>query len=155
MRVLAGMLDTVALFSALDVSVGKKKTCNLHDFARNRMTPCVANFHGNHYTSTYFILSRQSDVLIFLNSLSLRAGILEKKRVRVTAALRVSTCIIHIQLAESRPEDQCLVSINNDLSHLGGYIYSRAQFTGSKIYSIGLVKAVSESLQELVSASSS
>ena len=34
--------------------------------------------------------------------------------------------------------------INNDLSHLGGYIYS-----------IGLVKAVSESLQELVSASSS
>ena len=34
--------------------------------------------------------------------------------------------------------------INNDLSHLGGYIYS-----------IGLVKAVSESLQELVRASSS
>ena len=34
--------------------------------------------------------------------------------------------------------------INNDLSHLDGYIYS-----------IGLVKAVSESLQELVRASSS
>ena len=34
--------------------------------------------------------------------------------------------------------------INNDLSHLGGYIYS-----------IGIVKAVSESLQELVRASSS
>ena len=34
--------------------------------------------------------------------------------------------------------------INNDLSHFGGYIYS-----------IGLVKAVSESLQELVRASSS
>ena len=42
-------------------------------------------------------------------------------------------------LAESRP-----LVINNDLSHLGGYIYS-----------IGLVKAVSESLQELVRASSS
>ena len=47
-------------------------------------------------------------------------------------ALRVSTCRIHVQLAESRP------------CHLGGYIYS-----------IGLVKAVSESLQELVRASSS
>ena len=34
--------------------------------------------------------------------------------------------------------------INNDLSHLGGYIYS-----------IWLVKAVSESLQELVRASTS
>ena len=34
--------------------------------------------------------------------------------------------------------------INNDLSHLGGYIYSK-----------GIVKAVSESLQELVRASSS
>ena len=50
--------------------------------------------------------------------------------------MRLSTCIIHVQLAES--------VINNDLSHLGGYIYS-----------IGLVKAVSESLQELVRASSS
>ena len=54
-------------------------------------------------------------------------------------ALRVSTCIIHLQLAESRHESV----INNDLSHLGGYIYS-----------IGLVKAVSESIQELVRASS-
>ena len=43
-------------------------------------------------------------------------------------ALRVSTCRIHVQLA----------------CHLGRYIYS-----------IGLVKAVSESLQELVRASSS
>ena len=55
----------------------------------------------------------------------------------------VSTCILHVQLAESRPEGQCLV-IDNDLSHLDGYIYS-----------IGLVKAVSESLQELVRASCS
>ena len=54
--------------------------------------------------------------------------------------MRESTCIIHVQLAESRP----LSVINNDLSNLGGYIYS-----------IGLVKAVSESLQELVRASSS
>ena len=51
----------------------------------------------------------------------------------------MSTCIFHVQLAESRP-----LVINNDLSHLCGYIYS-----------IGLVKAVSESLQELVRASSS
>ena len=50
--------------------------------------------------------------------------------------MRVSTCRFHVQLAESRP-----LVINNDLSHLGGYIYS-----------IGLVKAVSESLQELVRA---
>ena len=53
--------------------------------------------------------------------------------------MRVSTCIFHVQLAESRP-----LVINNDLSHLGGYMYS-----------IGLVKAVLESLQELVRASSS
>ena len=39
----------------------------------------------------------------------------------------VSTCISHAQLAESRPWSV----INNDLSQLGGYIYS-----------IGLVKAV-------------
>ena len=48
----------------------------------------------------------------------------------------------NVQLSDSRPEGQCLV--NNGFSHLGGYIYS-----------IGLVKAVSESLQELVRASSS
>ena len=101
---------------------------SLH-FARNRMTPCVPNVHGNHYTSTYFILL--SDRLIFRNSLSL-----EKKN---EYTMRVSTCIFHVQLAESRP-----LVINNDLSHLGGYIYS-----------IGLVKAVSESLQELVCASGS
>ena len=97
------------------------------------MTPCVPNVHGNHYTSTYFILL--SDRLIFRNSLSL-----EKKNEYVSQhTMRVSMCILHVQLAESRP-----LVINNDLSHLGGYIYS-----------IGLVKAVSESLQELVRASSS
>ena len=68
---------------------------SLH-FARNRMTPCVANVHGNHYTSTYFILSRLSNRLIFSTLLRI--------------ALRVSTRIIHVQLAESRPEGQCLVS---------------------------------------------
>ena len=53
---------------------------SLH-FARNRMTPCVANVHGNHYTSTYFILSRLSDRLILFG-----AGILEKTaRVTYTA----------------------------------------------------------------------
>ena len=126
----------MALFSALDVSVRKNMRLarfSLH-FARNRMTPCVPNVHGNHYTSTYFILL--SDRLIFRNSLSL-----EKKQNEYVSqhTMRVSTCIFHVQLAESRP-----LVINNDLSHLGGYIYS-----------IGLVKAVSESLQELVRASSS
>ena len=105
---------------------------SLH-FAGNRMAPCVPNVHGNHYTSTNFILL--SDRLIFRNSLSL-----EKRNEYVSQhTMRVSTCIFHVQLAESRP-----LVINNDLSHLGGYIYS-----------IGLVKAVSESLQELVRASSS
>ena len=28
----------------------------------------------------------------------------------IRIALRVSTCIVHVQLAESRPEGQCLVS---------------------------------------------
>ena len=105
---------------------------SLH-FARIRMIPCVTNVHGNQYTSTYFILSRLSDRLIFHNSLSLSlfgAGILEKKN-ESQHTMRMSTCIIHVQLAESRP----LVSNN--------------------INSIGLVKAVSKSLQELVRASSS
>ena len=35
-------------------------------------------------------------------------------------ALRVSTCISHVQLAESMFGRSV---INNDLSHLGGYIY--------------------------------
>ena len=52
---------------------------SLH-FARNRMTPCVANVHGNHYTSTYLILSRLIPQLPLFG-----AGILEeKKRARVT-----------------------------------------------------------------------
>ena len=80
---------------------------SLH-FARNRMTTCVTNVHGNHYTSTYFILSRLTHLSLF------EAGILEKSQ----HTMRVSTCIIHVQLAESRT----LVSNN--------------------IYSTGLVKAV-------------
>ena len=42
---------------------GEKKQTNMRlarfslHFARNRMTPCVENVHGNHHTSTYFILS--------------------------------------------------------------------------------------------------
>ena len=55
-------------------------------------------------------------------------------------AMLVSTCIIHVRGLKVNVWSV----INNDLSHLGGYIYS-----------IGLVKAVSESLQELVRASSS
>ena len=96
---------------------------SLH-FARNRMTQ----------TSTTITIHLLSDRLIFRNSLSL-----EKNEYVSQHTMRVSTCIFHVQLAESRP-----LVINNDLSHLGGYIYS-----------IGLVKAVSESLQELVRASSS
>ena len=97
----------------------KNATCTIsRHFARNRMTPCVANVHGNHYTSTYFILSRLSDRLIFRNSLfGARSSILEKNpstchmySTLLRIALRVSTCIIHVQLAESRPEGQCLVS---------------------------------------------
>ena len=69
-------------------------------------------------TSTYFILSRLSDRLIFRNSLSLfGASIFFKKTstshmysTLLRIAPRVSTCIIHVQLAESRPEGQCLVS---------------------------------------------
>ena len=99
---------------------------SLH-FARNRTTPCVPNVHGNHYTSTYFILQRD------------RLSLFRKNEYVSQHTMRVSTCIFHVQLAESRP-----LVINNDLSHLGGYIHS-----------IGLVKAVSESLQELVRASSS
>ena len=90
-------------------------------FARNRMTPCAANVHGNHYTSTYFILSRLV-IVSFTATLSLSlfgAIILEKKTSTCHSTLRVSTCIIHVQLAESRP-----LASNNDLSHLGGYIYS-------------------------------
>ena len=68
---------------------------SLH-FARNRMTPCVQNVHGNHYTSTYFILL--NDRLIFRNSLSL-----EKNEYVSQHTMRVSTCIFHVQLAESRP----------------------------------------------------
>ena len=103
---------------------------SLH-FARNRIT-LVFQTSTAITTSTYFILL--SDRLIFRNSLSL-----EKNEYVSQHTMRVSTCIFHVQLAESRP-----LVINNDLSHLGGYIYS-----------IGLVKAVSESLQELVRASSS
>ena len=71
-------------------------------------------------------------IVSFSATLSLfRAGILEKNEYVSQHTMRVSTCIIHVQLPESLP----LVSYN--------------------IYSIGLVKAVLESLQELVRASSS
>ena len=68
-----------------------------------------------HHTSTYFIISRLSDRLIFHNTLSLFGWYFRKKTstchsTRLRIALRVSTCIIHVQLAESRPKGQCLVS---------------------------------------------
>ena len=106
---------TVALFSALDVSVRKKHaTCAIFSaFCTKPNAPDVANVRGNHNTSIYFILSRLSDRLIFRNSLSLLGpwvGILEKNDCVSQLTLHVSTCIIHVQLAESRPEGQCLVS---------------------------------------------
>ena len=73
-------------------------------FARNLMTPCVANVHGNHYTSTSFILSRLV-IVSFSATLSLfGAGILGENNEYVSQhTIRVSKCIIHVQLAESRP----------------------------------------------------
>ena len=53
-------------------------------------------------------------------------------------------CSACVNVHNSRTMVNVWSVINNDLSHLGGYIYS-----------IGLVKAVSESLQELVRTSSS
>ena len=111
---LVNIKDTVALFSALDVLVREKMRLaqfSLH-FARHRMTPNVP-LCCNHYTSTYFILSRLSD----RNSLSLslwgryfreKTSTCHSTLLRI--AVRVSTCIIHVQLADSRPEGQCLVS---------------------------------------------
>ena len=110
---------------------------SLH-FARNRMTPCVANVHGNHYTSTYFILSRLSDRLIFRN---FEASVLEKKT--STCHMYSSACV-NVHNSRRGLNVNVWSVIDNDLSHLDGCIYS-----------IGLVKAVSESLQELVRASSS
>ena len=94
MRVLAGMSINIKYTVALISHEKKKKRLarfSLH-FAWNRMTPCVANVHGNHYTSTYFIFSRLSDrlTLIFCNSLSLFLSLFggwyfKKKWVCVTA----------------------------------------------------------------------
>ena len=75
---------------------------SLH-FARNRMTPYVANVHGNHYTctSTYLILSRLSDRLICRNSLSLfGAGILEKNE--YVSQHTIENCSACVNLLNSR-----------------------------------------------------
>ena len=73
-------------------------------FARNRMTHCVANVQQSLYINLFHSLS-PSDRLIFRNSLPLfGAGILEKKNEYESQhTMRVSTCIIHVQLAELRP----------------------------------------------------
>ena len=99
---------------------------SLH-FARNRMAPCVANVHGNHYTSTYFILSRLCDRLILRNSL--RGWYFRKKNpsachsTLLRIALRVSTCKIHVLNRGLKVNIWSV--INNELSHLGGYIYTQ------------------------------
>ena len=71
-------------------------TISLH-FARNQMTPCVVNVHGNHYTSTYFILSRRSGRLISLFG----ASILEKKEhlSHVQHAHSILKLGVHVPLA--------------------------------------------------------
>ena len=117
----------MALFSALDVSVRKKyATCTIFSaFCTKPNDPlCSKRPRQSLYINLFH--SPISDHLIFRNSLFRK-----KKRVCVTAYY---ACVnVHISRI-----------INNDLSHLGGYIYS-----------IGLCQAVSESLQELVRASSS
>ena len=78
---------TVALFSALDVLVRKKMRLarfSLH-FSRNRMTPYVANV-GNHYTSTYFILSRLSDLGGSIYSIGLVKAVSESLQELVRAS---------------------------------------------------------------------
>ena len=122
--------------------LGEKKTCDLHDFLCILHEPNVPLCYKRPRQSLYINLfhslspkwSSHFPQLSLSLSLSLSlfgAGSLEKNEYASQHTMRVSTCIIHVQLTESRP----LVSNN--------------------IYSIGLVKAVSKSLQELVRASSS
>ena len=113
---------TVALFSALDVSVRKKQqhaTCTIFSaFCTKPNDPlCCKRPRQSLYINLFHSLS-PSDRLIFRNSLSLfGAGILEKKTSTCHSTLMpVSTCIIRVQ---------CLWSVlNNYISHFGGYIYS-------------------------------
>ena len=87
---------TVALFSALHVSVRKKQhaTCTIFSaFCTKPNDPlCCKRPRQSLYINLFHSLS-PSDRLIFRNSLSLfGAGILEKKRVRFTAHL----CLCHV-----------------------------------------------------------
>ena len=104
------------LCSALDVLV-RKKTCDLHDFLcilHETEWPLVLQTTTT-ITIHQLILFSLSDRLIFRNSLSSGLVFLEKTSTchmystLLRIAQRVSTCIIHVQLAESRPEGQCLV----------------------------------------------
>ena len=103
-----------ALFSALDVSVRKKQhaTCTIFSAFCTKLNDPLCYKRPR---QSLHINSRLSDRLIFHNSLSLF-----RKKIEYVSqhTMRVSTCIIHVQLAESRT----LVSNN--------------------IYSTGLVKAV-------------
>ena len=82
-------------------------------------------------------------IVSFSATLSLfGAGILGKKNEYVSQHT-IENCSACVNVHKSRTYQLSRSVINNDLSHLGGYIYST-----------GLVKAVSESLQELVRASS-
>ena len=81
----------VALFSALDVSMRKKKhaTCTIFSafYTKPNDPLCCKRPRQSLYINLFHSLS-PSDRLMFRNSLSLfGAGILEKKRVRVTAHL--------------------------------------------------------------------
>ena len=125
----------MALFSALDVSVRKEHaTCTIFSAFCTKPNDLLCSKRPGQ--SLYINLFHSPKWSSHFPQLSLS---LEQKRVHVTAHYACVNVHISVQLAESRP-----LVINNDLSHLGGYIYP-----------IGLVKAVSESLQELVRASSS
>ena len=81
------------------------------------MTPCVAKRPRQSLNINLFY-SLSSKLSSHFPQLPLfGAGILEKKTstchmysTLLRIAQRVSTCIIHVQLAESRHEGQCLVS---------------------------------------------
>ena len=94
---------TVALFSALDVSVRKKHAtcaiflCILHETE----WPLVLQTSTAIAIHQLISFSCLSDRLIFRNSLSLRGWYFRKKNEYVSQhTMRVSTCIIHVQLAE-------------------------------------------------------
>ena len=113
LRVLAGMSVnikyTVALFSTLNVLVRKKQhaTCSIFLCILLEIEwPLMLQ------TSTAITIHQLSfDRLIFRNSLSIRGWYFRKKNKYVSQhTIENCSCIIHVQLAETRPEGHGLVS---------------------------------------------